>query len=146
MSQFSGLKINKSKYEVAGIRLMNGVKVTGIYFLYNKKLENENNFLNHITKLQEVINIWKMRNLSLLGKKAVFKTLALSKIIHLVLVTNVPTATIELLSKIQKEFLWGNNKSKIKHDTLCNDYENGGLKSVDIFSKIVSLQCSWIRR
>ena len=29
---------------------------------------------------------------------------------------------------------------------LCNDYENGGLKSVDIFSKIVSLQCSWIKR
>ena len=59
--------------------------------------------------------------------------------------THVPTATTELLSKIQKEFSWGKNKSKIKHDTLCNDYENGGLKSVDIFSKIVSLQCSLIR-
>ena len=79
------------------------------------------------------------------GKKAIFKTLALSKIIHLDLMTNVPKATIELLNKIQKEFLWGKNKSKIKHDNLCNDYENGGLKSVDIFSKIVSLQCSWIR-
>ena len=87
-----------------------------------------------------------MQNLSLLGKITIFKTLALSKIIHLALVTNVPTETIELLSKIQKEFLWGKNKSKIKHDTLCNDYENGGLKSVNIFSKIVSLQFSWIRR
>ena len=28
----------------------------------------------------------------------------------------------------------------------CNDHENGGLKSIDIFSKIVTLQCSWIRR
>ena len=37
----------------------------------------------------------------------IFKTLALSKIIHQALVTNVPTATIELLSKIEKEFLWG---------------------------------------
>ena len=46
-----------------------------------------------------------MRNLSLLGTITTFKTLALSKIIHLALVTNVPTATIELLSKIQKEFL-----------------------------------------
>ena len=65
--------------------------------------------------------------------------LALSKLIYLALVTKVPTATIELLSKIQKEFLWGKNKSKIKHNTLSNDYENGGLK-------IVSLQCSRIRR
>ena len=45
--------------------------------------------------------------------------------------TNVPTGTIKLLSKIQKEFLWG--KIKIKHDTLRNYCENGGLKSVDIF-------------
>ena len=57
MSQFSGLKINKSKCEVAGIRVMKGVKVAlcgvecvnlltnaikilAIYFSYNKKLEN----------------------------------------------------------------------------------------------------------
>ena len=86
-----------------------------------------------------------MRNQSLLGKITIFKTLAFSKFIHRDLVTSVPTATIELLSKIQKDFLWGKNKAKIKHDTLCNDYENGGLKCVDIFLKIVSLQCSWIR-
>ena len=46
------------------------------------------------------------------------KTLTFAKIIHLTLVTNETTATIELLSKLQKEFLWGKNKSKIKHDTL----------------------------
>ena len=85
MSQFSGLKINKSKCEAAGIGVMKGVKmalcgeecvnllidaikILGIYFSYNKELENEKNFLDHITKLQKVINIWKMRNLSLLRK------------------------------------------------------------------------------
>ena len=162
-SQFSGLKINKSKCEVAGTGVMkevkvalcgvecvnlltNAIKILGIYFSYNKKLENKKNFLDHITEIQKVVNIWKMPNLLLLGKITIFKTLALSKIIHLALVFNVPTATIELLSKMQKEFLWGKNKSEIKQDTLCNDYENGGLKSVDIFSKIVSLQCSWVRR
>ena len=105
MSQFSGLKINKSKCEAAGIGVMKGVrmalcgeecvnlltnaiKILGIYFSYNKELENEKNFLDHIAKLQKVINIWKMRNLSLLRKITIFKTLALSKIIHLALVTN----------------------------------------------------------
>ena len=124
MSQFSGLKINKSKCEVAGIGIMKGVKVAlcgvecvnlltnaitipGIYFSYNRKLENEKNFLGHITKLQKVINKWKIRHLSLLRKITIFKTLALSKIIDLASVTNVPTTTIELLSKIQKEILWG---------------------------------------
>ena len=54
-----------------------------------------------------------MRNLSLLGKITIFKTLALLKIIYLALVTNVPPATIELLSKIQKEFFCGKNKSRL---------------------------------
>ena len=129
-----GVKVALCGVEYVNL-LTNAIKILGIYFSYNTKLENEKNFLYHITKLQEVINIWKMRNLSLRGEITNFKTLALSKIIHLALLTNVPTATIELLGKIQEKFLWGKNKSKIKHETLCNDYENGGLKSVDIFSK-----------
>ena len=81
---------------------------------------------------------WENKNVSLISK-----TLALSKIIHLALVTNVPTVTIELLRKVQKELLWQKNKCRIKHVTLCNDYENGRLRSVDILSKIVSLKYSW---
>ena len=87
-----------------------------------------------------------MRNLFLLGKISIFKTLAFSKIIHLTLVTSVPSSTIDLLNKIQKDFLWDKKNAKIKHATLCCDYADGRLKSVDIFSKIGSLQCSWVRR
>ena len=29
----------------------------------------------------------------------------------------------------------------VQYNTLCNDFENGGLKIVDVFSKIASLQC-----
>ena len=54
---------------------------------------------------------------------------------------NVPTAILELLSKIQKGS-YGEKISLRLNIALCNDYENGGLKSVDIFSKIVSLQFS----
>ena len=44
------------------------------------------------------------------------------------------------------EFIWKGKNPKIKNSTLCNDYEYGGLKNVDIFSKVVSLQCTWIKR
>ena len=50
------------------------------------------------------------------------------------------------LKKIQNAFFWNNSSPKIKHETLCNDYKAGGLKNVDIRSKITALQCSWIRR
>ena len=34
----------------------------------------------------------------------------------------------------------------LKHTTLCNNYDNDGLKNIDIASKIISLQCYWIKK
>ena len=106
----------------------------------------QENFIRHVWKIEKVLKLWRMRNLTLEGKITIFKTLAISKIIHLSLVTNVPTQIIKELNKIQKEFIWNGSSPKIKHSTLCNKYENGGLKNVDILSKVISLQCSWIKR
>ena len=76
-----------------------------------------------------------MRNLSLLDKISIFTlTLAFSKIIHFTLVISAPFSTIDLLNKIQKNFLWDKKNTKIKHTTLCCDYADGGLKSVDKLS------------
>ena len=87
-----------------------------------------------------------MRDLTIAGKITVFKTLAISKIVHLALVKTISNSIIQELSKIQKEFMWKTCNPKIKHDTLCKKYENGGFKNVDIMYKVVSLQCSWIKR
>ena len=43
-----------------------------------------------------------------------------------------------------KTFLWDYLTFKIKHSTLSNERGNGGLKSVNNFSKVISLQCLWI--
>ena len=37
-------------------------------------------------------------------------------------------------------------KPKIKHETICNTFRNGGLKNIDVAAKIKSLQCSWVKR
>ena len=123
----------------------NVIIISGIYFYYNKKLEQEKNFFNHIVKIQNILKLWKLRNLSIEGRIVVFKSLTISKLTHLALVTEIPTSTINLLTKIQMEFIWKGKTPNIKSSTLCNDYDNGGLKNVDVFSKIVSLQCSWIK-
>ena len=87
-----------------------------------------------------------MQNLSIAGKFNVFKTLAISKLLHLALVKVIPNSVILELDKIKKYFIRKNGNRKIKQDTLCRDYENGGLKNVDITFKIISLQCSWVKR
>ena len=59
------------------------------------------------------------------------KTLALSKINFQAFMTPIPIYVVTELEKIQKSFLWENSTSKIKHNTLCNDYKDGELKNVD---------------
>jgi len=162
-SEVSGLKPNKTKCEIAGIGSLKGVnvalcglksvnlnyetiKILGCHFSYNKKIQQENNFRKHVTNIENVLNAWRMRHLTLEGKINVFKSLAISKIIHLALVTPIFNDIVDYLSKLQKKFIWKNKNPKIKHDTLCKNYEQGGLKSVNIFSKIVSLQCSWVQK
>ena len=98
-----------------------------VYYSYDKNLENQESFINLFLKL---LRIGRMRNVSVAG------------IVHLALVKVIPISTILELDKIKKHFIWKNGNPKIKHDTLCKDYENGGLKKVDITFKIISLQCS----
>ena len=86
-----------------------------------------------------------MLKLTIEGKILIFKTLAISKVVHLPLLKDVPSSTIAQLERIQKHFIWKNGNPKLKHTTLCNEYEQGGLKNVDIFSKISGLQCSWVK-
>ena len=106
----------------------------------------EKNFLTAISNLQNVLKIWRMRNLTLEGKIIVFKTLASSKIVYLCYAPVVPKQIIEEIENIPKNFLWNHSVAKIKHSTLCNSFATGGLKNVDINTKIASLQCSWIKQ
>ena len=122
-SVYSGLKSSKSKCEIAGIDVLkevsvelcgmecidltkNSVKILGIHFSYNRKIENEENFVKFVKKIENVLKVWRTRNLTVQGKITIFKTLAISKVIHLALVTNVPRVIIVQLNEIQKDFVW----------------------------------------
>ena len=129
-SKFSGLKPNKSKCEIASIGVLKGVQaalcgmrcidlvfnIVKMLRIYNNKLKIQENFKRHIIKIENILQIWRMRELSITGKITVFKTLALLK--------TIPNSIIQELSKIQKEFIWKTRNPKIKHDTLCKNYEN----------------------
>ena len=83
-----------------------------------------------------------MRNISIEGKIVVFKTLAISKLVYLALLTFTPNHVTDEVAKIQKSFIWHDPSPKVKHETLRMEFKAGDLKSVDIRFKFVSLQCS----
>ena len=161
--KFSDLNPNYDKCEVAGIGASKGmlgalwgmmsvdltthcVKILGINFSYNKTLMMEKNFVVTVEKIEKLLNVWRQRDLTLEGKIIVFKSLAISKIVHVAYLSTVPKEIIEKLEKIQNDFLWNGKKAKIKSKTLSNKYDCGGLQKVDIAAKIQALQLSWVKR
>ena len=69
--------------------------------------------------------LWRMRKPSLEGKIRIVKPLAISKFLYLAMIKNFQ---IEGLKQIQKLSFSNKSKVKIKQNTLCNDYKDGGLK------------------
>ena len=39
------------------------VKILGVHFSYNKDLEQDKNFCEHIVKIENVLKLWRMRQL-----------------------------------------------------------------------------------
>ena len=99
------------------------LKTLGTHFSYIEKLKEGKKIYKTVTDIQRVLNIWKMRNLTLEEKIAIFKTIVILKIVFQSFIATVPKHIINELEKIQKAFLWKNSTPKIKDETLCNDYK-----------------------
>ena len=120
-SNFSRLHPNLDKCKIAGIGVLKNVnvalcgrkninmtkesiKILEAHISYDKKNQDDLNFCKTIKKLYNVIEPWHMRKLSLEGKTSIFKSLAVQKIVHLVIITKVPNTVIGELKQIQKHF------------------------------------------
>jgi hypothetical protein len=57
----------------------------------------------------------------------------------------VPTEIVKAIDKCIYDFVW-NKTDRIKCKTMINELENGGLKMIDVESKIQSLKAAWIPR
>ena len=123
LSGFSGLHPNFIKSGIAGIGVLESVnvalcgmksldvnkeciKVSGVHISYNKKLQDNNNFCDTVKNVFNIIRLWRMRQLSLEGKAIIFKSLAVSKIVYLALLTLIPNPVLEELKQMQETFLW----------------------------------------
>ena len=61
--------------------MFNAIKSLGVYYLYDNNLENQKVFINLVLKIEKLLILWIMRNISIAGKINVLATLANSKIV-----------------------------------------------------------------
>ena len=112
--QFTSIKIDHEKSEICGIGLKKGVlrtfsnlssvdiendavRILGFHHSYNKQLADERNFSDVVTDLHNVLNLWTIRRISLIGKILIFKTFGISKLQCLAPMAQVPDKIIQQL-------------------------------------------------
>ena len=106
----------------------------------------ELNYKEKLSKMKNLIQIWKRRYLTPLGKITVIKSILISLLTHLFISLPNPTSSIiKQLKTMLLDFLW-EGPPKIKQNVLVKDYSEGGLKMINIDAFIKGLKATWIRR
>ena len=122
------------------------VKILGIYFSYDDKMNDHYNFNLKIQKLQTHLDIWSSRSLTLCGKVLIIKSLGLSQILYSASNTNVPKDAIKTVKRKLFSFLWNKKKDKIKREGLYQDYDKGGIRMTDVGLMFKAMRLAWIPR
>ena len=138
--KFSLLKINCELSELCGIGSLKGVKrafyrfkvldvtresikILGCHHSYDADIASSRNFSVLLDNIQAVFNLWRTRYLTIEGKIKIFKTLGLSKMQYLAMMSNVLNSVIkETLKVIHNKFLWSNKPAQVKQTTLLGNY------------------------
>ena len=161
-STISDLKLNKKKTEALWIGSYSGredqlcpeknlkwvkdkVRSVGVWISTNPTISINENYRAKLEKIRSCLNCWEYRRLTLLGKVVVLKSLIASQLVYMLspLLTNQ-----QVLGEINNIFykFWDGKRDKIKRSIMISDYENGGLKMLDLDSFNKVLKLSWVRK
>ena len=160
-ADLSGLKINLDKTScmpigsstasqipsTLNIKVVEELKILGICLSNNTDHLIERNLIEKLPSIRRDIEQWNRRNLTPVGKICIVKTLLISKLVHLFMA--LPNPSKERLKQIESliyNFVWKNRGDKIKRTKLVQNYENDGLKMVDIKAFIDSMKLAWLKR
>ena len=111
------------------------INVLGVYIGNDNNKNNKENFRVQLASMRNNINMWKFRNLTLIGKITLSESTGMSNLIYSMSMVETPQNIInESQTKLNK-FIWGNYPPRVIYKSLVASYEKGGLKAPDIVSK-----------
>ena len=118
----------------------------GTYFSYNQEDCDKLNFDYHLKAMEKLLNVWRIRDLTTIGRIVLVKTLGISKLIYNCTVLPVPAGFSEKVNGYIFKFIWDEKKPKVKMKTVIGKKDQGGLTMVDFSIKCKALKASWIKR
>jgi len=151
----SGLKVNQDKTEILSIedddqiddREARTLTVTGITHALNRNLDlmEEKNFGKIIGKLTTTLNLWKTRNLTLLGRVQVVKAQALSLLQYVGNNLETPEWALKDINKLIYKFIW-KGPDRLSREALEQRWEEGGMAMPQPQTINWALKLQWLKR
>ena len=155
--RFSNLRLNNDKTEIFAIgghhidqancphKVRKSIKILGIVFDYHMPSRKKANFDSILKSIKNLLNMWKWRGLTLLGKIQIVKSLIIPKVLSKAAMISVSEDLIKEINSLIYRFIWKDN-DKIKRCALINDIEDGGLRMLDIQSMILAQRVMVLKR
>jgi len=102
------------------------------------------NYKEKVHKVEDILNNWRNKRLTLIGKIAVIKALAASQFVYILSSTTSCSKSLKETNNLLFKFLSDNKGNKIKWTEMIADYQDGGQKMLDIIEFNKALKISWI--
>jgi len=159
-SKVAGPKLNMQKVEgvwmgplkhrmpndYGGIKWTDGpVRCLGIYLGHDKHECDVKNWYEKLAQIDKLLQQWRRRNLSILGKVTIVKALALPKITYCAQLISPPEGFIVELDKVIKSFM-SLRKQRLNVNTAIGTLENGGINFPDVECTFRSHKAAWVSR
>ncbi len=123
-------------YKIVSVKVL---KICGVFFCEDYDEEYSRNVKDKITKLKNNIVIWKPRRLTMEGKSLIMKTFGISQLIYIMQCVKIDATQLSQIEQYIFNFLWDTKdyegtraRDRIKRSILKNDFNEGGLKIIDI--------------
>ena len=98
---------------------------------------------DRFTKIKQILDSWKQRNLTYKGKILTLKSLVISKLTYTAQIVPCPHECVSQYDRLFQKFLWG-NRAKVKKENMINSIQDGGLNMIDIHTQFMSLNVKWL--
>ena len=102
-----------------------------VYLLLVKENDKKNVEVK-IDNMNTKLDIWRARNLSLLGKCLIVKCLDIAHLVYSASMLVIANTYIPIIKNSVFNFIWSKKQDKIKRDVMYQDYSNGGLHAPNV--------------
>jgi hypothetical protein len=121
------------------------VNILGIHFTYDEVLMTSLNYTEKLKSLNQLIALWKQRNLTALGRIVIMKTFGISKFLYISSIIGMPDTIQKKINAVIYSFIW-NGPDKVKRAVLNASYSDGGLKMINLSARIRAQKMMWVKR